>query len=165
MAIQKVLYAGSFDLLTNGHLWMINTCIKSFERVIVAIGDNPNKKPLFTPRERMDTIVECVQSTDFTYGSFEGLLLIDYARSVNADAIIRGIRNPEDARFEQAMCDANRDDDASITTIFLMPPRELAGISSSFVKGYLGFKGWEDRVRRYVPAPVLRRLKEKYSHD
>lgn len=160
MIQHRAMYAGSFDLLTNGHLWMMHQSLKLFRNLFIVVGDNPNKIPLFTVQERMDMIRESVQSTDYTIDYCGRQLLVDHAKSVGATILIRGIRNPGDAAVELEMCHANRNHDSSITTLFLAPPPALSIVRSSLVKGYLGFEGWEDRVREYVPAPVLQRLRE-----
>ena len=91
---------------------------------------------------------------DVRVDSFENLFLVDYAKQIGADVIIRGIRNAQDFAAEQAMWRINSDLQSGILTIFLMPPRELAEISSSVVKGMMGPKGWQDVICRYVPENV-----------
>ena len=100
----------------------------------------------------------CRSSRNVQVSSFSNLYLIDYARSVGATHILRGIRSVGDYEFERTMRNINGDLDDGICTIFLMPPRHIAEVSSSMVKGLIGPAGWRKIVREYVPAPVYRRL-------
>jgi pantetheine-phosphate adenylyltransferase len=95
--------------------------------------------------------------------SFENLFLVHYARQVRADFILRGIRNEQDYGYERGMRYVNAEFDGQIQTVFLIPPRELVEVSSSFVKGLAGPRGWQDVVKRYVPEPVYRRFVEKFA--
>ena len=90
---------------------------------------------------------------------FTNQYLINYARGIGAQFILRGIRCESDYEFERVMRNVNGDFDPHITTVFLMPPRDIAEVSSSMVKGLIGPEGWEAIVKQYVPAPVFKRLK------
>jgi pantetheine-phosphate adenylyltransferase len=90
--------------------------------------------------------------------SFEGQFLVHYAESKGAGYVLRGIRSEEDYRFEHAMRNVNEDLEPGVTTVFLIPPREICEVSSSFVKGLVGFEGWEEVVKPYVPEPVYQKL-------
>ena len=93
-----------------------------------------------------------------TVSSFSNRYLIEYAQSVGATHILRGIRSSADYEYERTMRNVNADLSPRICTVFLMPPREIAEVSSSMVKGLVGPKGWQNVVRKYVPGPVYRRL-------
>ena len=93
-----------------------------------------------------------------TVSSFSNRYLIEYAQSVGATHILRGIRSSADYEYERTMRNVNADLGPRICTVFLMPPREIAEVSSSMVKGLVGPKGWQNVVRKYVPGPVYRRL-------
>ena len=95
--------------------------------------------------------------------SFSNLYLIDYARSVGATHILRGVRSAADYEYERTMRNINGDLCPAICTVFLVPPREIAEVSSSMVKGLVGPKGWKTVVRRHVPEPVLRRFLQASS--
>jgi len=153
------VYAGSFDPPTEGHMFMVERGAELFDRLIVAVGINPNKRYTFSLEERLGLLRECTaQMTNVTVDSFERQLLVHYAESVGAGYILRGIRSEEDYRFEQPMRNVNQDLAPEITTVFLIPPREICEISSSFVKGLVGFEGWEQVVKPYVPKPVYEKL-------
>ncbi len=162
------VYAGSFDPPTNGHMYMITQGARLFDRLIVAVGINPNKTYTFTVEERLEMLRQCVVGLDnVKVESFEGKFLVRYAESVQAGYVLRGIRSLEDYRFEHAMRNVNEDLAPGIATVFLMPPREICEISSSFVKGLIGFEGWKEAIEPYVPAPVYEKLlvsKVRYSH-
>lgn len=93
-----------------------------------------------------------------TIASFEKTFLIDFARQRRAQFILRGLRNKDDYEFERAMRQINADLHPGITTVFLMPPRRFAEVSSSMVMGLVGARGWRRAVGRYVPAAVIKEL-------
>ncbi len=157
------VYAGSFDPLTVGHLWMIEQGVKLFDRLVVAIGINPKKKCSFTPEERLGMVQQSTQQyQNLELASFGDQFLITYAQSIGAGYILRGIRSESDYEFERVMRNINGDLNPQITTVFLMPPRGIAEVSSSMVKGLIGPEGWEDIVRQYVPKPVCAKLWEVF---
>lgn len=153
------VYAGSFDPLTVGHLWMIEQGGRLFDRLIVAIGVNPDKKYTFPLEERLVMLRESTkQFPNVSVASFSNRYLIDYAQLIRATHVLRGIRTESDYEFERTMRNINGDLGAGICTVFLMPPRGIAEVSSSMVKGLIGPVGWQKIVRKYVPEAVYRRL-------
>lgn len=157
--MRRAVYAGSFDPITEGHLWMIREGKKLFDELIVAVGVNPDKRSLFTVDERKAFILDCEE--DVTVSSYENMYLIDYAKSVGATHLLRGIRDISDVGFEKMMRNINSDISPEISTVFLMPPRCLADVSSSLVKGLVGPQGWESIVNKYVSHAVLEALAVK----
>jgi pantetheine-phosphate adenylyltransferase len=154
------VYAGSFDPPTVGHVWMIEQGLSLFDRLTVAVGVNPDKRTLFSLEERLAMLRETNATHErLSVTFFSSRYLIDYARSIGAGFVLRGIRTAADYEFERAMRHINADLCPDITTVFLMPPRSIAEVSSSMVKGLVGPEGWEDLVSQYVAAPVLARLK------
>lgn len=153
------VYAGSFDPPTKGHIFMIEKGAGLFSKLIVAVGSNPNKQYTFSVEERVEMLRACTQDCEnLVVDHFEGMFLIDYARSVGANYILRGIRSQQDYEFEHAMRNINEDLNPEVSTVFLIPPRELCEVSSSFVKGLVGPAGWQEVIRPYVPEPVYERL-------
>jgi pantetheine-phosphate adenylyltransferase len=153
------VYAGSFDPLTVGHLWMIEQGVSLFDRLIVAVGVNPEKRYTFSLEERLSMLRESLkQYRNLSVTSFSNLYLIDYAQSIHATHMLRGIRSESDYEYERTMRNINGDLDPAISSVFLMPPRNIAEVSSSMVKGLVGPKGWQKVVRTYVPEPVYRRF-------
>lgn len=158
----KAIYAGSFDPITNGHLWVIDRAAAIFDQLIVAVGDNPDKKYSFSLEERLILLKNTLQGyKNIEIGHFNGEFLVNYAQNANAKFIVRGIRNTQDYEYEKTMRYINSDLCNEIDTIFLMPPRNYAEVSSSLVKGLVGTVGWEKVVNRYVPETVLNALKIK----
>jgi len=163
--MRTAVYAGSFDPLTNGHLWMIEKGLEMFDRLYVVIGSNPSKSYTFTVEERLHLLQDSIPSCErLTIGEFNNHYLVNYAGSVNAQYILRGIRSSNDYEYERVIRHINGDMAPSITTIFLMPPRDIAEVSSSMVKSLIGPEGWEQTVQRYVPPPVFKALQKMDHH-
>jgi pantetheine-phosphate adenylyltransferase len=161
--MKKAVYAGSFDPITNGHLWMIEQGARLFDVLVVAIGVNPDKSYTFSLQERMAMIEQATSTLpQITVDSFDQQFLVDFAYTVDAQYILRGIRNEADYAFERGMRHINEDLRAEIITVFMMPPREMAEVSSSFVRGLIGPKGWERVIQRYVPEATYQFLLQKF---
>lgn len=159
MLQRLAVYAGSFDPITNGHLWMIENGCRLFDQLVVAIGVNPDKRCMFPLEERSEMLREAVTPfPNVSVASYENMFLVHYARQIGAQFILRGIRNEMDYGYERGMRHINEELSGQILTVFLMPPRSHVEISSSFVKGLMGPTGWQEIVSRYVPAPVHQRL-------
>jgi len=162
--MRTAVYAGSFDPPTNGHLWMIERGLELFDRLIVAIGNNPSKHYTFSIDDRLELLRASVPSCErLTIAHFDNRYLVDYAREQDAAFILRGIRGPDDYEYERVMRHINADLAPRITTTFLMPPRDIAEVSSSMVKGLIGPDGWQDTVRRYVPEAVFAALETQLA--
>jgi pantetheine-phosphate adenylyltransferase len=160
--MEKVaVYAGTFDPVTRGHLWMIQQGIGLFDRLIVAVGLNPEKRPYFSIEDRIRLLEECTSELEgVLITQYRNKYLVKYAEEIGARYIMRGIRNAEDYEYEKTWRNVNGDLNPTITTVFLMPPREIAEVSSSTVKGLIGPAGWEKIVSKYVPPSVLEKLVE-----
>ncbi len=160
------VYAGSFDPPTNGHLWMIQKGLEMFDRLIVAIGSNSAKSYSYTVEERLEMLRASVPNSDrLEIDYFDNRYLVDYAKKKNATYILRGIRSPNDYEYERVMRHINADMAPEITTAFLMPPRDVAELSSSMIKSLTGPDGWEETVKRYVPPEVFKVLKAGNSEE
>ena len=159
--MRTAVYAGSFDPPTNGHLWMIQRGLELFDRLYVAIGSNPSKSYTFSVEKRLELLRNSLPSCErLTISEFNNRYLVNYANDVDAQYILRGIRSSHDYEYERVMRHINGDMAPKITTTFLMPPRDIAELSSSMVKSLIGPQGWEESVRRYVPEPVFDALQE-----
>jgi pantetheine-phosphate adenylyltransferase len=154
------VYAGTFDPVTLGHLWMVKTGATLFDKLIIAVGTNPDKKCYFSLEDRIDMLREStVGCGNVTIDQYPNQFLIKYAESMGAKFILRGIRSTTDYEYEKSISYVNRQLNPDISTIFLLPPREMVEISSSTVRGLIGPEGWQEVVSKYVPAGVLERLK------
>ncbi len=155
------VYAGTFDPVTLGHLWMIEQGSALFDTLIVAIGTNPEKQCYFSLRDRISLLKESTKKfVNVKVAEFSGQFLIRYTESIGAKFLLRGIRDTNDYEYEKSLRHINSDISPGITTVFLMPPREIAEVSSSIVKGLVGSEGWEVVLGKYVPECVLQTLKE-----
>jgi pantetheine-phosphate adenylyltransferase len=162
---RKAVYAGSFDPITTGHLWIIQEAAKVFDELVVSIGINPEKKCTFTLDERMQMPREAILAVpnNVKVTSFKNRYLVDYAMSINALHIIRGIRSAEDFEYERLMRQINADIQPYVNTVYMIPPRDLSEVSSSMIKGLIGPIGWENAVKRYVPEPVMPFVRGKFN--
>ena len=156
---RKAVYPGSFDPPTNGHLYVIREGARLFDELTVAVGTNPDKRYSFGVHERAEILREAVRDLpNVTVGEMGNVFLVDFALSAGASHILKGMRDEADFRLERTMRNVNADMSEDVTTVFVMPPREMADVSSSFVKGLVGPEGWERVVARYVPATVVEAL-------
>ncbi|MEM7383555.1 MAG: pantetheine-phosphate adenylyltransferase [Verrucomicrobiota bacterium] len=160
----KAVYAGSFDPVTNGHLWMIEEGARLFGSLVVAVGTNPDKKGTFSLEERQQLLQESItplKLDNVEIAHFDNRYLVDYAQGIGARHVIRGIRSAADYEYERVMRHVNEDLCPEISTVFLMPPRHIAEVSSNLVKGMVGPEGWEEPVSRFVPACVLEAFRKR----
>tara|TARA_B100001123_G_scaffold424351_1_gene535726 strand:- start:197 stop:673 length:477 start_codon:yes stop_codon:yes gene_type:complete len=156
--MRTVVYPGSFDPLTNGHLDVVERASKLFDRVIVAVAQNADKSPMFTQSEREQQITEAVNNfSNVEVTTFDGLL-IEFAEMKKAQAIIRGLRAVSDFEFEFQLALMNRKLKKEIETIFMMPRESYIFLSSRLVKEVAGLGG---DVTTFVPPNVKRALKSK----
>ena len=157
MDMRTVIYPGSFDPLTNGHLDVIKRATKLFDHVIVAVAESSSKKPFFTLAERKRMLAGVVKDIpNVTATSFPGLL-VDFAAKKKACAIIRGLRVVSDFEFEFQMALMNRRLKERIETVFMMPRGKYIYLSSSLVKEVARLGG---EVSTFVPAPVEQALRK-----
>lgn len=178
--MKRAVYAGSFDPITLGHLWMVQAGAELFDELVVAIGVNPDKKYTFTLEQRLEMLRESIEDSNarllhpgrgggedprVRVDSFENQYLVNYAASVGARYILRGIRSEADYGYERGMRHINSDVGPDLMTVFLFPPRDLSEISSSLVKGLIGPEGWQEVIKPYVPAPVYDALLARFDRS
>jgi pantetheine-phosphate adenylyltransferase len=157
------LYPGTFDPLTNGHLDLIKRSVRMFDKVIVAIFENPMKGPLFSVEERRRLIEESTRGlSNIEIDTFSNTLLVFYAKQRQAHVIIRGLRAIADFEYEFQMTLMNRRLDEDIETVFLMPREEYTYVASRLIKEVAAYGG---NVEELVPPPVALALKEKFRHQ
>lgn len=157
--MQRAIYPGSFDPMTNGHLDIIKNASRLFETCTVAVLHNPDKRGLFSVDERIDLIQEAVRPYgNVQVDSFSGLLA-DYARIQNAHVVVRGLRSVQDFEAEVPMAHMNRRLNHDLVTVFLASSLEVADISSSLVK-QIAMHGGD--LSETVPPNVAVALKAKF---
>jgi pantetheine-phosphate adenylyltransferase len=156
------LFPGSFDPFTNGHLDLARRASALFDRVVVAVAHNSAKISLFTPDERVEMIEESVRGLRGASAMKFSGLLVDCARRVKAQAIIRGLRAVSDFEFEFQMALMNRRLAPNLEIAFLMPSQEFTYLNSTLVKEVARHGG---RVKGLVPMGVERRLRERFAAE
>ena len=162
MSQRVAVYPGSFDPVTLGHLDILDRATAIFDRVMVAVLANPAKTPLFTAEERVEIIRQCIADRpNVDVGSFDGLT-VDYAESLGATAIVRGLRVLSDFESEFTMALMNRRLKPSINTVFLMTSSSNVFISSSIIKEVCALGGSVDEV---APDVSVRAMRRKFAID
>jgi pantetheine-phosphate adenylyltransferase len=155
------IYPGTFDPITYGHLDVLGRATRLFDKVLVAVAHNPEKKPLFTPEQRLELIrpnIACYPNVAAT--TFHSLL-VDFAMEQGAVAIIRGLRWMSDFESEYNMALMNRHLQPAIETIYVMPNEDYSYTGSHLVKQVSKYGG---DVSKFVPANVAAALRAAYGH-
>ena len=154
------IYPGSFDPITNGHLDILKSGAEIFDKVIIAVSYNMNKKSFLTVDERVSLIEKSIKHLpNVEVDSFEGLT-VDYAKEKGADILLRGLRTSFDFEYELQLSQANNTLYKDIKTIFLITKPEYNFISSSMVREILANNG---DISKFVPSEVNNYLKTKYG--
>ncbi|MGM9966688.1 pantetheine-phosphate adenylyltransferase [Rummeliibacillus sp. POC4] len=151
---------GSFDPITNGHLDIIKRAADIFDTVYVAVMNNSSKKPLFDVNERIDLIEKVTDTLPNVKVESSSGLLINYAKSKNANAVVRGLRAVSDFEYEMQITSMNRFLDEHIETFFIMTKNKYSFLSSSIVKEVSQYGG---DIHGLVPEIVEKALKEKFK--
>ena len=158
----KAIYPGTFDPVTNGHTDLIERASRLFGEVIVGVAASPSKKPCFTLEHRVAMLEEVTSHLDnVKVVGFSGLL-VDFAKSNNANVLIRGLRADSDFEYEFRMALTNKRLQPDVDTIFLMPDEEFTFISASIVKEVAY---WGGDLSSFVPSIVAKALKEKFQDN
>ena len=154
----SALYPGSFDPITHGHVDIIERGLRVFDRIVVAVLENPKKAPLFTTKERVRMIQDIFASKkEVEVRAFDGLL-VDFARAQRTGVVMRGLRAISDFEYEFQMALMNRNLAPDIETFFMMPNVNYSFLSSNLVREVAALGG---SVEGLVPGPVARKLRDK----
>ena len=149
------LFPGTFDPITTGHLDIIDRALPLFDKLIVGIGRNANKKPLFSEDDRLRWILESYKGNPkISAVCYEGLT-VDCCKKTGANFILRGIRYVSDFEYEKAIADMNRSIDGHIETVFLTCSPEYTSVASTLVRDVYLNGG---NVKQFLPDPVIRSL-------
>ncbi|MBK7104383.1 MAG: pantetheine-phosphate adenylyltransferase [Ignavibacteriae bacterium] len=153
-----VIYPGTFDPVTNGHIDVIKRAIDLFDKVVVTVARNPIKSPMFTVEERLVMLKESLKEfKNVQVDSFEGLV-VDHAKEVGAIGIIRGLRAISDFEYEFQMALMNRKLDENLRTVFLMPHEKYTYLNSTIVRNLAQFNS---DISDFVPPIVSKMLQNK----
>ncbi len=164
LSSHHAVYVGSFDPLTLGHVDIIRRAATIFDRLTVGIGINPDKRPLFSPDERLALTLQALKPfKNVEVRCFEGLT-VEFIRQCGARVLVRGVRTLSDIETEFTMTLANRALDPEIDTVFLMAAERYTHISSSLIKqiAQLGQGATMDKLREFVPLEIVEPLVSKY---
>jgi len=158
--MQKVIYPGTFDPVTYGHIDVIRRATELFESVVVTVAINPGKEPLFSTNERVEFLNESLKEfKNVSVDSFDGLV-VDHAKSVGATGIIRGLRAVSDFEYEFQMALMNRKLAGDISTIFLMPHEKYTYLNSTIIRNLASL---HSNVSEFVPPIVQEALINKFK--
>jgi len=158
--MKKVIYPGTFDPVTYGHIDIVKRAVDLFDEVVVTVAINPTKQPLFNTEERVKMLEESLIEfkSKVVIDSFDGLL-VEHAKQVGATAIVRGLRQISDFEFEFQMALMNRKLSGDITTIFLMPHERYTYLNSTVIRNLASLHA---DVSSFVPQNVHEALKKKF---
>lgn len=159
----RAIYAGSFDPFTLGHLDIVNRAAVMCDEVVVAISTNTSKKSLFTPDEKMEMITDVIDQhskSNVRVIQFTDGLIVDLAKKEGAQILIRGLRSSVDMEYEMNIASANKTQDDSIESVFLMAAEKYRFVSSSLIKEIAQFGG---DISTMVPERISEAMTEKYQ--
>lgn len=155
--MKKIGFSGTLDPITNGHMWVIGEARAMADQVIVFLSENTLKKPQFSAEERQRIIELSTRERGWDNVSVQivrGAYTARAAKHAGVDYLIRGIRNTADFDYENLIQQTNVDVLHGAKSIFVMPPRDLGSVSSSFVRALQGPVGWHWHMRKFVPGPA-----------
>ncbi len=158
--MKRALFPGQFDPITNGHLDVISRGVKLFDELIVAVGINPEKRELFTLDERLTMVQELLKDTPGVRVEKYSGLTVDFARKLGATAILRGIRDVSDLRYEFQLALANRAV-GGVETVFIMTGDQYALTSSSLIRQVVSLGGDIGALGGLLPKLVIDGLRRK----
>ena len=158
--MKKAIYPGSFDPMTFGHLDIIERSSKIFDEVVIGILNNSAKKSLFSVEERVEIARDLTkQYGNVTVDSFDGLM-VDYAKSIGANIVIRGLRAVTDFDYEIQISQTNKVQYPELETIFMTTALNYSYLSSTIVREFASYGG---DISRFVPAEIIPKIKAKYN--
>jgi pantetheine-phosphate adenylyltransferase len=158
--MRKVVYPGTFDPITNGHIDLVERACRLFDRVVVAVAASNRKNPLFTLEERVALACETLAHLPNVEVVGFDILLVEFVRQQNAQAVLRGLRAVSDFEYEFQLANMNRALAPDMESLFLTPAEHLSYISSSIVREIAVLGG---DIGKFVAAPVEAALKEKFT--
>ena len=159
--MRKIIYPGTFDPVTYGHIDLIKRAIELFDAVVVTVAINASKAPLFSTEERVNMLKESLKEFhNVSVDSFDGLV-VEHAKNVGATGILRGLRAVSDFEYEFQMALMNRKLASNIATVFLMPHEKFTYLNSTIIRNLASLKS---DVSDFVPPIVAKALKTKFQN-
>jgi pantetheine-phosphate adenylyltransferase len=151
------IFPGSFDPITIGHLDIVQRALPLFDKIIVAIGNNSTKNYLFSLEKRLETLEKVFAGYEkVETGYYEGLT-VNYCKKMNANYILRGIRNASDFEYEKTIAHLNNAMEEEVETILILSKPELSSISSTIVREIIKGNG---KVDKFVPAAIIKDIQK-----
>ncbi|WOO40588.1 pantetheine-phosphate adenylyltransferase [Rubellicoccus peritrichatus] len=160
--MRRAVYAGTFDPVTNGHLDILERACRLFDEVVIAVAPNKEKKPIFTVDERIELLAEHLKNIPNARAEILEGLTVDFAKKMDAIAIVRGLRAVSDFEYEFQMAQMNRHLDDEIETIFLMPSEDYFFTSSNLIKAVASYSS-QERIEKFIPRNVAKALSERFA--
>jgi pantetheine-phosphate adenylyltransferase len=160
--MKTVIYPGTFDPITNGHVDLVERAAAIFDKVILAIAFSEKKRPLFNLEERIDLSRQALAHVPNVEFHGYNNLLVDFAREHNSLFVLRGVRAIADFEYELQLANMNRAMLPDLETVFLTPNEHCAFISSTLVREIASMKG---QIEQFVPAVVARALRDKFGEE
>ena len=158
--MKTIVYPGTFDPITNGHIDLIERASKLFDRIIVSIASSKKKSPLFSIEERISLATESLSHLPNVEIKGFDYLLVNFVKDCNADAVMRGLRAVSDFEYEFQLANMNRALSPDVESIFLTPAEKFSYISSSLVREISSLQG---DVTKFVPPNVANALVKKFQ--
>lgn len=158
--MKTVIYPGTFDPITNGHVDLVERAARLFDRVVLAIAYSEKKQPLFDLQQRIALCEQALSHLDNIEVLGFSKLLVDFVKENNGSAVLRGLRAVSDFEYEFQMANMNRAMHSDFETVFLTPAEHLSFISSSLVREIASMGG---DVSAFVPTPVVTALNQRFS--
>ena len=159
--MKTIVYPGTFDPITNGHIDLVERASRLFDKVILGVASSERKKPLFSTEERIELASQALSHIPNLEIRGFNYLLVNFVKDCNADAVMRGLRAVSDFEYEFQLANMNRALSPEVESIFLTPAERFSYISSSLVREISSLDG---DVSNFVPANVATALDEKFSH-
>ncbi len=158
--MKTIVYPGTFDPITNGHIDLIERASKLFDRIIVSIASSKKKSPLFSIEERISLATECLKHLPNVEIKGFDYLLVNFVKDCDADAVMRGLRAVSDFEYEFQLSNMNRALSPDVESIFLTPAEKFSYISTSLVRE---ISSWQGDVTKFVPRNVADALVKKFQ--
>lgn len=155
---RAIIYPGTFDPITNGHIDLVKRALKMFDRVLISVAESHKKQPMFSLAERVELIRRVFDGESRVQVEGFSTLLVDYAKSKGISTALRGLRRVADFEYEYHLIGMNRHLDPNLETVFLLPGEDCDYISSAFVREVFSLGG---DISPFVPKAVIEAMKNK----